>query len=457
MGGFTILGCFNHAALLFLIDLICRINLPYEFIVRIESHLMFWTFAFLSLLSLYTATRLFLSLRHSRHIARHRAHVPSAFALTISLAEHQKAADYSQAKIRLSLLALALELCILIAWTLGGGLAYLQGALSTFADMRSLTGGLALFTAFGLLGSLMDLPLSWFAQFKLEQRFGFNRCTQRTFWLDAAKGACLSAAIGLPLIAALLYIMQTLGNHWWMWAGCLIIAFNLLMLWAYPTCIAPLFNTFTPLNDIALKDRIHSLAQRCGFALNNIMVMDGSKRSGHGNAYFTGFGQNKRIVFFDTLLTQLNPAQTEAVLAHELGHYYHKHVQKRMVWIFASVFAMFALVGWLMQQPQFFQALGVPFQLTGGNEAMALILFSLVSGYALFFVSPLSNHLSRKHEFEADAFAVAHANSADLETALVAMYRDNASTLTPDPLHSLVFDSHPPAPVRIAALHRLAA
>jgi STE24 endopeptidase len=240
----------------------------------------------------------------------------------------------------------------------------------------------------------------------------------------------------------------------------LLVGFNLLMLWIYPTWIAPLFNQFTPLDDAALKERIDALAKRCGFGLSSILVMDGSKRSGHGNAYFTGFGKNKRIVFFDTLLTQLNPAQTEAVLAHELGHYHHKHVIQRMAWMFISLFVMLAVVGYLMQQPAFFQALGVPFRLNegnvnAGNEALALLLFSMVSGYALFFLTPISNHLSRKHEFEADAFAANRSSAKDLETALVAMYRDNASTLTPDPLHSLVFDSHPPAPVRIAALQQL--
>jgi STE24 endopeptidase len=239
------------------------------------------------------------------------------------------------------------------------------------------------------------------------------------------------------------------------WAGALLIGFNLLMLWLYPTWIAPWFNKFTPLDDAELKDRIYALAKRCDFGLSNVFVMDGSKRSGHGNAYFTGFGKNKRIVFFDTLLKQLNPEQTEAVLAHELGHYHHKHVIKRMVWIFTSLFAMLAVVGYLMQQPAFFQALGAPFRLSGHNEAMALLLFSMVSGYALFFISPLSNHLSRKHEFEADAFAASRASGAALQTALVAMYRDNASTLTPDPWHSLVFDTHPPAPVRIAALQAI--
>ena len=417
---------------------------------------MLWTVAFLALISLYTAARLYLTLRHSRHIAAHRSAVPAAFAGQITLEQHQKAADYTQAKIRFGLLALAIELLVLLAWTLGGGLAALSNWLAQFVNIGSVWGGLALFAAFGLIGTLIDLPLSWAAQFKLEQSFGFNRSTQATFWGDALKGLLLGAAIGLPLLAALLWMMQTLGSTWWLWAGAMLIGFNLLLLWLYPTLIAPLFNKFTPLDDAALKDRIHALAQRCGFALNNILVMDGSKRSGHGNAYFTGFGKNKRIVFFDILLTQLNPAQTEAVLAHELGHYHHKHVQKRMVWVFASLFAMFAVVGWLMQQPAFFQALGAPFALTGGNEAMALILFAMVAGYALFFISPLSNHLSRKHEFEADAFAASRSSGADLQTALVAMYRDNASTLTPDPLHSLVFDTHPPAPVRIAALQKLA-
>ena len=417
---------------------------------------MFWTLVFLLFVSVYTLTRLYLTVRHSRHIAAHRSAVPAAFALQITLEQHQKAADYTQAKIKFGLLALALELVVLLAWTLGGGLMALNVWLSTWVTMGSVLGGLALFVCFGLIGSLIDLPLSWAAQFKLEQTYGFNRSTQATFWGDAAKGLLLGAVIGLPLLAALLWMMQSLGSSWWVWAGAMMVAFNLAMLWLYPTVIAPLFNTFTPLEDAALKDRIHALAQRCGFGLANILVMDGSKRSGHGNAYFTGFGKNKRIVFFDTLLTQLNPAQTEAVLAHELGHYHHKHVQQRMVWIFASLFAMLAVVGYLIQQPAFFQALGAPFSLSGGNEAMALILFSMVSGYALFFLSPLSNHLSRKHEFEADAFAASRSNSADLQAALVAMYRDNASTLTPDPLHSLVFDTHPPAPVRIAALQKLA-
>lgn len=417
---------------------------------------MVWTIAFLVLIVLYTAARLYLTLRHSRHIAAHRAVVPAAFAEQITLEQHQKAADYTQAKIRFGLIALAIELVVLIAWTLGGGLSALNSWVSQYAPAGSVWGGLALFAAFGLIGTVLDLPLSWAAQFKLEQAYGFNRSTQATFWGDVVKGLLLGAALGLPLLAALLWMIQSLGSLWWLWAGVMLIAFNLVMLWLYPTWIAPLFNKFTSLDDASLKERINALAQRCGFALANIMVMDGSKRSGHGNAYFTGFGKNKRIVFFDTLLTQLNPAQTEAVLAHELGHYHHKHVQQRMVWIFASLFAMFAVVGWLMQQPVFFQALGAPFSLTGGNEAMALILFSMVSGYAMFFVSPLSNHLSRKHEFEADAFAASRASGVDLQTALVAMYRDNASTLTPDPLHSLVFDTHPPAPVRIAALQKLA-
>jgi STE24 endopeptidase len=428
---------------------------------------MFWTLVFLGFVTAYTAARLYLTLRHSRHIAAHRATVPVAFAGQITLEQHQKAADYTQAKIRFGLIGLALELVLLLAWTLGGGLAALHHWLGSWAgvDMGGVLDGVVLFAVFGLIGAVIELPLSWAAQFKLEQSFGFNRSTQATFWSDAVKGLLLGAAMGLPLLAALLWMMQTLGSAWWLWAGALLVGFNLLMLWLYPTLIAPLFNTFTPLDDAALKERIQSLAQRCGFALANIMVMDGSKRSGHGNAYFTGFGKNKRIVFFDTLLTQLSPAQTEAVLAHELGHYHHKHVRQRMVWLFASLFAMLAVVGWLMQQPAFFQALGAPFALIGsggvvggtGNEAMALILFSMVSGYALFFITPLSNHMSRKHEFEADAFAASRSSGADLQTALVAMYRDNASTLTPDPLHSLVYDTHPPAPVRIAALQRLAA
>ena len=415
---------------------------------------MNWTFVFIALICFYTAARLYLSLRLARHIAAHRSAVPAAFAGQISLEAHQKAADYTLAKIRFGWVGLALELALLLSWTLLGGLQALQSWINAHVA-AGVWNGLALFAAFGIIGAVIDLPLSWLAQFKLEGKFGFNRSTQATFWSDALKGMGLAVAIGLPIGAAILWMMQTLGASWWLWAGVLIIGFNLLMMWVFPTLIAPLFNKFTPLNDESLKDRINALAQRCGFSLANIMVMDGSKRSAHGNAYFTGFGKNKRIVFFDTLLTQLNPAQTEAVLAHELGHYAHKHIQKRMVWVFASVFITFAVVGWLMQQPAFFQSLGVGYSLTGGNEAMALLLFSMVSPYALFFLSPLSNRLSRKHEFEADAYAAKHSSATELQTALVAMYRDNASTLTPDPLHSLVYDSHPPAPVRIAALQKL--
>jgi STE24 endopeptidase len=415
---------------------------------------MFWTYVFLAIVIIYTTARLYLMLRHSRHIACNRNAVPSAFALNITLEQHQKAADYAQAKIKFSLISLALELLVLMAWTLGGGLSLLVNLLSEL-NINNISTGLLLFTAFGVIGILIDLPLSWVAQFKLEARFGFNRSTQATFWTDTIKNLLLGAAIGLPLLGVLLWIMQTLGATWWIWAGSLLIGFNLLMLWVYPTWIAPLFNKFTPLNDNVLKARIEALAQRCQFNLTHIFVMDGSKRSGHGNAYFTGLGKNKRIVFFDTLLTQLNPEETEAVLAHELGHYHHKHVIKRMLWIFISLFIMLAVVGYLMQQPVFFQALGVPFNLNGGNEAMALLLFSMVSGYILFFLNPISNHLSRKHEFEADAFAAKHASGSALQSALVAMYRDNASTLTPDPLHSLVFDSHPPASVRIAALQKI--
>jgi STE24 endopeptidase len=412
---------------------------------------MFWTYVFLTTVIAYTLARLYLTLRHSRHIAQHRATVPRAFATHITLEQHQKAADYAQAKIKFGLIALSIELITLMLWTLGGGLAMLVRLLSDL-PLSSIEYGLLLFVIFSVVGMLIDLPLSWAVQFKLEAAFGFNRTTPATFWSDVLKNLALSAIIGLPLLAALLWIMQTLGATWWIWAGSLLIGFNLLMLWIYPTWIAPLFNKFTPLNDASLKTRIESLAQRCQFNLTHIFVMDGSKRSGHGNAYFTGFGKNKRIVFFDTLLTQLNPEEIEAVLAHELGHYHHKHVVKRMVWVFISLFIMLASVGYLMQQPLFFQALGVPFKLNGNNEAMALLLFSLVSSYALFFLNPISNHLSRKHEFEADAFAATHASATALQTALVGMYRDNASTLTPDPLHSLVFDSHPPAPVRIAAL-----
>lgn len=415
---------------------------------------MFWTYIFLTVLIAYTLTRIFLILRHSHHIAAHRNTVPKAFASYITLAQHQKAADYTQAKIKWSLMMLAIELLVLMAWTLGGGLKLINHLLSQL-DIHNISRGVLLFTVFSAIGMLVELPLSWFKTFKLEEKFGFNRSTQATFWIDTIKQTIIGTCIGLPVLAAVLWIMQTLGNVWWIWAGSLLIGFNLLMLSVYPTWIAPLFNQFTPLNDSSLKTRIENLAKRCQFNLTDIFIMDGSKRSGHGNAYFTGLGKNKRIVFFDTLLNQLNPEETEAVLAHELGHYYHKHVIKRMLWMFISLFIMLAIIGYLMQEPIFFQTLGVPFKLNGDNHAMALLLFSMVSGYVLFFLNPISNYLSRKHEFEADAFAVKHTHSKALQTALLAMYRDNASTLTPDPWYSLVFDSHPPAPIRIAALQSI--
>ena len=413
-----------------------------------------WLFALLVLA--WLAARLWLATRQIRHVAMHRAQVPAAFAATIPLDKHQRAADYTIAKARLALLAMAFSAAVTLGWTLLGGLDLLNTALRDTLHERfgPMAYQLALLTAFTVIGSLLELPFDLYGTFVVEQRFGFNRTTPWLYAVDLVKGTLLGAAIGLPLAALILWIMQALGAGWWFWAWVAWVAFNLVLLVLYPTVIAPLFNRFEPLPDEALKARVAQLMQRCGFAAKGLFVMDGSRRSAHANAYFTGLGAAKRVVFFDTLLARLTPGEIEAVLAHELGHFRHRHVMKRMVAIFGFSLLGLALLGWLAGHSGFYAGLGVAPNLAAPNHALALILFSLALPPVLFFVSPLGAHLSRRHEFEADAYACAQADGRDLASALLKLHEDNASTLTPDPLYVRFYYSHPPASERLAALPR---
>jgi len=412
---------------------------------------LLWTAVFCLLLTAGLLTRLWLAGRQMRHVAQHRASVPAAFAERIGLAAHQKAADYTIAKTRLGLLEGSFGAALLIGWTLLGGLNALNLALLAWLG-PGLLQQVALLAAFTALGALLELPLSWYRTFVLEQKHGFNRMTPRLWLSDGLKGTLVGAAIGLPVVALLLWLMQAAGPLWWLWAWALWMAFNLLLLVLYPSLIAPLFNRFEPLQDPALKARIETLLARCGFKAQGLFVMDGSKRSAHANAYFTGFGPAKRVVFFDTLLQQLAPGEIDAVLAHELGHYKRRHILKRIVLMAVLSLGALALLGWLAQQVWFYTGLGVTPNLMQPNGALALILFLLVTPLVGFFASPWMSALSRRQEFEADAFAAAHADPRDLASALLKLYQDNASTLTPDPLYVRFYYSHPPASERLARL-----
>jgi STE24 endopeptidase len=392
--------------------------------------------------------RLWLDLRHLRHVTAHRDVVPADFFGRIELVDHRKAADYTAAKVRLGFFEILVDTLMLLLFTLGGVLALVDGALRDWLGTGHVQ-GLALFAAAGLIGFFVGLPTSLYRSFVIEERFGFNKLTWKLWLTDLAKGAVLTVAIGGPLLYAVLWLMDAMGRQWWLYVWLLWLGTNLLILFLYPTVIAPLFNKFTPLEDASLKQRIEALLTRCGFASSGLFVMDGSKRSAHGNAYFTGFGRAKRIVFFDTLLEKLAPQEIEAVLAHELGHFRHKHVVKRIALMGVMSLAFLWLLGQLIDQPWFYQGLGVG----AGSTAMGLMLFSMVLPVFLFPLAPLTSALSRKHEYEADAYAAKQTAAADLIAALVKLYRDNAATLTPDPLHSLFHDSHPPASQRIARLH----
>jgi STE24 endopeptidase len=406
---------------------------------------------FVVFLLLTLGLRYWLASRHIRHVQRHRAQVPAEFAEKIPLSAHQKAADYTVAKTRFGLWSALWNTLVLTGFTLLGGLQALSTALLHVTG-PGMVHQILLIVAFAVVSGALDLPFSYYRQFVLEERFGFNKMTLKLWIADAVKGALVGAVIGLPLLWVVLTLMDKTGALWWLYAWLVWSGFQLLMMVLYPTVIAPLFNKFTPLTDEKLKDRIEGLMTRVGFAAKGLFVMDGSKRSAHGNAYFSGFGANKRIVFFDTLLSRLAPAEIEAVLAHELGHFKLKHIIKRIAVLFALSLAFLALLGWLKTQVWFYTGLGVLPLLGQSNDAMALLLFSLVLPVFTFPFSPLTSITSRKHEFEADAFAASHSDARDLVSALVKMYEDNASTLTPDPIHSAFYDSHPPASVRIRQL-----
>ncbi len=399
--------------------------------------------------------KFWLASRQIRHVARHRAQVPAPFAERIPLPAHHKAADYTLAKARLGLLDMALGAAVLVGWTLLGGLDLLNQALLAWLG-GGMVQQLALLAAFALISGLIDLPLSLAQTFGVEQRFGFNQMTWKLWLTDLLKSTLVGALIGLPIAALILWLMGAAGPLWWLWAWGAWMGFNVLLMWVYPSFIAPLFNRFQPLQDEALKARVTALMQRCGFAAKGLFVMDGSRRSAHANAYFTGFGTAKRVVFYDTLLQQLTPAEVEAVLAHELGHFKHRHIAQRMAGLFALSLAGFALLGWLSTQGWFYTGLGVVPNLSPGgaapNDALALLLFLLAVPVFSFFIAPLMAQWSRRHEFQADAYAMAQADGGALASALLKLYQDNASTLTPDPLYVKYYYSHPPATERLARL-----
>ena len=397
--------------------------------------------------------RHWLAQRQMRFVALHRDRVPADFVEKITLAEHQKAADYTIAKLKLGILENGVSAIVLIAFTLLGGLQILNISLVQLFG-EGIAQQIILLGSIAIISGLIDLPFSWYKQFNLEERFGFNRMSKKLFFIDMLKGFAIVAAIGIPLLWVILSLMARAGDLWWLWAWIVLTVFSLLMQWIFPSFIAPLFNQFQPLADGPLKTQIEGLLARCDFASQGLFVMDGSKRSAHGNAFFAGMGKAKRIVFFDTLIEKLNPGEVEAVLAHELGHYKCKHIRKRLLVSTAMSFCMLALLGWISAQVWFYTDLGVMPNLNGYNGGLVLALFMLVSPVFGFFFTPLASISSRKHEYEADGFAASKSSAQDLISALVKLYQDNASTLTPDPIYTAFYSSHPPAPLRIAHLQR---
>ena len=412
---------------------------------------LLFTSAFAAALIAGLLVKFWLASRQVRHVAQHRGAVPEAFSRTITLAAHQKAADYTIAKARFGLVEMAWGAAILLAWTLLGGLDLLNKLLLVWLG-GGMAQQLALLATFALIGGLLELPFALWQTFRLEERFGFNKMTLRLWLVDTLKSTLIGALIGLPIAALILWLMGAAGTLWWLWAWGAWMGFNLLLMLVYPTFIAPLFNKFKPLENAPLQARVTALMQRCGFAAKGLFVMDGSTRSAHANAYFTGFGASKRVVFYDTLLHQLDAGEVEAVLAHELGHFKHRHIVKRLVAMFALSLAGFALLGWVSVQPWFYTGLGVAPNMAAPNNALALLLFMLAVPVFGFFLAPLSARLSRKHEFEADAYAIAQTSGADLSAALLKLYQDNASTLTPDPVFVKFYYSHPPASERLARM-----
>jgi len=407
-----------------------------------------FTLTFLSLLITASIIRIWLGRRHINHVQQHRSQVPTAFNASISLDAHQKAADYTIDKTKLAMTEASTQVLLLIMLTLGGGLQLIDGSWRQILPSQEIMRGALVICSVLLLSSLIELPFDYYKNFVVDEKFGFNKMTIPMFFQDLVKHSLVGVALGAPILFAALWLMQGAGNYWWFYLWLVWAMFNLLMLAVYPTFIAPLFNKFSPLKDDVLKIRIENLLTKCGFKSQGLFVMDGSSRSSHGNAYFTGFGASKRVVFFDTLLERLNADEIEAVLAHELGHFKHHHVIKRIIMMFVVSFVGLALLGWLLNQPWFFLGLGV----TQTSNYMALMLFLLVAPVFLFVLRPLMASYSRKNEFEADSYAANHASAKDLVKALAKLYRDNASTLTPDPLHSAFYDSHPPASIRISKL-----
>ena len=395
--------------------------------------------------------RYWLASRQIRHVAWNRHQVPTAFAPYISQQAHEKAAAYTMARNQMDLWQSTYSAAIVIGWTLLGGLAALNYQIHHLIE-HPFWQQLALIAAFFLINGALELPVSWYATFRLEERFGFNKSTQGLWWADVFKSTLMTAVIGLPLAALYLWLMERAGSLWWLWAWGVWVAFALLMMVLYPSVIAPLFNKFQPLQDSQLTERVQALMQRCGFRAKGLFVMDGSRRSAHANAYFTGLGSSKRVVFFDTLLSKLDTDEVEAVLAHELGHFHHRHIIKRMVLMFGLSLAGFALLGWLYNQVWFYTGLGVMPNLMSPNAALALILFLLVVPQFVFFLSPLLASLSRRDEYQADAYAVQQTAAKPLATALLKLYEDNASTLTPDPVYVKFYYSHPPASSRLARM-----
>jgi STE24 endopeptidase len=408
------------------------------------------TKTFLILLCCKALTEAWLNLKNKRHIASNRGEVPEKFKDQISLEEHQKAANYSIEKISVGKHFQTYDLIVLLLWTFGGGIE----ALNTFAkglELGSIKTGLVFFGIFGFVNMIVGLPESLYSTFVVEEKFGFNKTTPKTFITDMIKGLIVGIIIGLPILAALLWIMEALGKNWWVYGWAFLTATQFFIIWLYPTFIAPIFNKFSPLEEGAIKEKVVALLDRTGFKSNGLFVMDASKRSGHGNAYFTGFGKNKRIVFFDNLISTLEPEEVEAVLAHELGHFKRKHILKQLVKGIVFSFIGFGILGYLMSSPAFYQGHGVQSM----NTHLALVLFMMVSGIYTFFLTPLNAKTSRKYEFEADTFASENAEASKLISALIKMYKDNASTLTPDPTYSAFYHSHPPALVRVNFLESL--
>jgi len=402
---------------------------------------------FILMAFLATITHFWLAMRQIKYVRQHRQQTPSAFAEKVSLTEHQKAADYTIAKEKLGNIELMTGMILLFVWTLGGGLEFVDQFIRAF-QLEPLYAGVIFILLISFISSILDTPISLYNTFVLEEKFGFNRTTIKIWIIDLIKQTLLGLLIGIPLIMTILWLMNSAGSYWWLYAWSVWMGFSFLMLWAYPAFIAPLFNKFSELEDESLKLRIEQLMKRCGFISKGILVMDGSKRSSHGNAYFTGLGNNKQIVFFDNLLESLDEEEVEAVLAHELGHFKKKHIVKRLISMMFITLIGFAALGFLMQQNWFYNGLGM----STPSIYAALVLFSIASPVFTFFLSPISAMISRKHEFEADDFAAQQAEAQKLVDALVKLYKENANTLTPDPLHSAYYDSHPPAPVRIKHL-----